>query len=275
MSMVRPYYETLNGAISTGDVSMENLNRIKSAGISMIEISCRYDKYFLELNFPVNAERIAADAKAAGISIWSIHLPFNRQQDISMLDDEKRRFIIDANRQLIEAAGRIGIKVAVLHPSSEPISDEERPERMRRSREAIIELNKVAQDCGVMLAVENLPRTCLCRTAEEMVELLNGTGAKVVFDTNHSLIQQNHYFIKTLAEAGLEIVSLHISDYDFVNERHLLPGDGLNNWTAIFAALQEASYQGPMLYEISMGVYGMDYAQAGMNMMKLKMGQIR
>ena len=192
-----------------------------------------------------------------------------------MLDDEKRRFIIDANRQLIEAAGRIGIKVAVLHPSSEPISDEERPERMRRSREAIIELNKVAQDCGVMLAVENLPRTCLCRTAEEMVELLNGTGAKVVFDTNHSLIQQNHYFIKTLAEAGLEIVSLHISDYDFVNERHLLPGDGLNNWTAIFAALQEASYQGPMLYEISMGLYGMDYAQAGMNMMKLKMGQIR
>lgn len=275
MSMAKPYIDTLKTAISTGDVSIENLKKIAAARISAIEISSRYDGFFHQMNFPVNAEKIAQDVQNAGLSIWSIHLPFNRQQDISMLDDEKRRFIIDANRQLIEAAGRIGVKVAVLHPSSEPISDEERPERMRRSREAIIELNKVAQDCGIMLAVENLPRTCLCRTAEEMVELLSGTGAKVVFDTNHCLIQQNHYFIKTLAEAGLEIVSLHISDYDFVDERHLLPGDGLNNWTAIFAALQDAGYKGPMLYEISMELYSKDYAQAGMNMMKMKMGQIR
>lgn len=44
--------------------------------------------------------------------------------------------------------------------------------------------------------------------------------------------------------------SLHISDYDFVDERHDLPGCGINQWHALLDLLKDAGYNGPALYEI-------------------------
>lgn len=45
-------------------------------------------------------------------------------------------------------------------------------------------------------------------------------------------------------------VSLHISDYDFVDERHDVPGHGINHWETLLDLLKEAGYSGPALYEI-------------------------
>lgn len=99
------------------------------------------------------------------------------------------------------------------------------------------------------LAVENLPRTCLCRTADEMNGLLRGTGVGAVFDTNHSLRQPSEEFLSGLV-SETELVSLHISDYDFIDERHRLPGDGVNNWNAILEILEKSGYNGPLMYEV-------------------------
>ena len=55
-------------------------------------------------------------------------------------------------------------------------------------------------------------------------------------------------FIKKL---GSKIVTLHVSDYDFRNERHWLPYEGKNNWVDIVTLLEEAGYCGPFMYEIS------------------------
>ena len=43
---------------------------------------------------------------------------------------------------------------------------------------------------------------------------------------------------------------MHVSDYDFVDERHLLPGEGLNDWPVIVSLLEDAGYDGPFLYEV-------------------------
>ena len=113
-----------------------------------------------------------------------------------------------------------------------------------------MELKAACDKAGMKLAVENLPRTCLCNRSAEMIELLRDTGAGIVFDTNHSLEEENVAFLTALVDSGIPIYSLHISDYDFVDERHRLPGDGDNNWTGIFAQLQRAGYDGPMMYEV-------------------------
>ena len=73
-----------------------------------------------------------------------------------------------------------------------------------------------------MLALENLPRTCLGnhsrddQTSESHKKLL-------YFDTNHSLDEDNVNSEKYDPMATVR-VSLHISDYDFIDERHDLPG---------------------------------------------------
>lgn len=228
----------------------ESLHTLKSVGIESVELSFSFDCYMNKMDFTRNWQQYADMARDEGVELWSIHLPFSRSLDISSMKDEFRAIALYTNRALIEAAGKAGIKVAVLHPSSEPIDDESRPERLRRSREAIIELRRACDAAGMKLAVENLPRTCLCNRAAEMIELVSGTGAGVVFDTNHSLIEENVSFLRTLIDAGLEIVTLHISDYDFIDERHRLPGDGLNNWPGILAELERCQYSGPLMYEV-------------------------
>lgn len=53
-------------------------------------------------------------------------------------------------------------------------------------------------------------------------------GLYMCFDSNHLLGEANPDFLRRLYEAGLagRIGSVHISDYDFTDERHELPGNG-------------------------------------------------
>ena len=88
-----------------------------------------------------------------------------------------------------------------------------------------------------------------------MVSLLTGTGAGAVFDTNHALFEDNADFIDALTAGGIKIHTLHISDYfrdaaGVLDERHVLPGEGINDWDAIIAALERHGYSGPVMYEV-------------------------
>lgn len=261
----------------TGSLSAESLADLKANGIDSVEFSFSKAKYYDEFDFVNRAQDYADRVRVAGLEWWSLHLPFSRTLDITILDDEARDEIVRINTEMILAAGKAGCKVAVLHPSSEPISDDVRPQRLAYSRENIIRLREACDSVGMKLAVENLPRTCLCNRSQEMIDLLKGTGAGVVFDTNHSLAEENVAFLSALVDAGLEILSLHISDYDFVDERHRLPGDGINNWKGILAVLEKANYSGPLMYEVPRQPKDRDIittAQLFDNMKKLAAGEI-
>jgi len=54
-------------------------------------------------------------------------------------------------------------------------------------------------------------------------------------------------FVKKLAD---KIITVHVSDYDFINERHWLPGEGKVDWNALYEALKAVNYSGPWMYEI-------------------------
>ena len=255
----------------------EELLCLKTAGIEAVELSFQFDKAMNVYDFPERHEEYRAIAEEVGIELWSLHLPFGGALDISSKEDYLRAITYYTNRKLIEAGAKMGVKVIVLHPSAEPISDDIRPLRLKNSREGIIRLREICDRFGVKLAVENLPRTCLCNTSREMIELLSGTGAGIVFDTNHSLAEDNVEFLSNLADSGIPIYSLHISDYDFVDERHRLPGDGINDWDGIFRQLERAGYTGPLMYEVPSKPKERDeltYEQLSANMTALQSGEI-
>lgn len=270
----------------TGSLTEEKLAPLAKAGIDYLEYTGNYVFYMRNCRFPENAEKILETVRKSGLEPWSFHLPFSRKLDISNMDKELRAITIETNRTLINAAARAGVKVIVLHPSSEPITDEDRPERLRLSREAIIELAEVANANGVSLAVENLPRTCLTRTSDEMIELVKGTGAGVIFDTNHNLIEDNVDYINNVADAGLELLSVHISDYyrdenGVLDERHTLPGTGINKWNDIVDTLVARGYEGPLMYEVPSKAKNRDpedpitHEELAANMRDLRDGKIK
>ena len=190
-------------------------------------------------------------SEETGVDIWSFHLPFNVQRyNIAAMDSFLRRMTVKEQENYLEIAAFLGAKYAVIHPSSEPIADADRAEAKKYSKENLSRLADKAEACGIVLAVENLPRTCLGNTASELLDLVHTDDRlRVCFDVNHLLKDTHENFVRLL---GDKIVTLHISDYDFIDERHQLPGCGKIDWKAMLDLLESARYTGPFLYEVGM-----------------------
>ena len=235
-----------------GDQHLSDAIRgIAAAGFDCIEISAPLKSYMEDFDLLHRYGEYAALAAQEGIALWSLHLPFSRVHDISSEDENARSEAILTNLSLIDAAHKMGIGTVVLHPSSEPIADDRRAVRMGLSRDGILRHVERAARYGMAVAVEDLPRTCLCNTAEEMLALLADTGARVCFDTNHCLKEDSVAFLDALRVGGARVQTLHLSDYDRVDERHILPGTGVNDWKGILDTLARMDYRGPLMYEVS------------------------
>ena len=217
----------------------------KKAGIEAMEISVG-----IELAEVLDYKRIAQYAEKYGVNLWSFHIPFGpfEKIDISSTDKALRKSTIKYISELIKRVSVSGIDKYVIHPSGEPMEESERAEKIKCAQESLSELSKIAGEYGGVIAVENLPRTCLGRDSDDILKLIEADPAlRVCFDTNHLLKEDPIEFIH---KVGSKIVTTHVSDYDFVDEKHWLPGEGKMDWQAIYKSLQEVGYNGVWLYEL-------------------------
>lgn len=198
--------------------------------------------------FCAAAQKIYEDLLAGGLRPTSLHLPFGNQWDIASEDAEFRGKVNGELKKMIRWAGDQQIPIVVLHPSFEPIEDSARAAKLAYATESIRDLGAFASFCEVEVAVEDLPRTCLGNCGEELLSLIGGGEyAKVCFDVNHLLKESHHSFIQ---KVGRHIITTHLSDYDRVNERHWMPGDGCIDWKELQELLDGCGYSGRYLFEL-------------------------
>lgn len=231
----------------------EGFARYKNAGIEYAEISMQ-DETLQKYDFYENPEKILEAAKANGVKLWSFHVPFSWFLNVANLDPVKGPEGMAVMEKGIKAALKIGIKTIVIHPSSEPNDDETRQQKIEKSIENMRYLAKICSEQGAKLCVEDLPRTCLGNSSFDIITYLNEIPEMdLCFDTNHLTMQTNEDFLDDLIEHKLHgrIRTLHVSDYDFIDERHRLPGDGINDWPLILSKLEELDYNGVFMYEVS------------------------
>lgn len=186
-------------------------------------------------------------AKTYGIELWSYHLPFGKD-DPSNPDPELREETLQFLFELIRKVSDIGVQTFVIHGCSGMNYVVPRVQRIAYAKESLARLAEVAQNCGAVIAVENQPKIGLGRTYEEMLDVLSADDRlKFCLDVNHLLLETASEYVPMLAD---RLHTIHISDYDFKNERHWLPGEGLIDWQALIALLKEHNYSGPFLYEV-------------------------
>lgn len=218
----------------------------KDAGIEYMEISVPTEKYD-KLDF----ESIKKWSKQYGVKIWSFHLPFLPFQKLDISRDDLAQETIKYLKTFIDKATDIGIDKFVIHASGEPIEEKDRPFRMACAKRSLFELAEYAKEKNAIILVEDLPRTCIGRDSSDILDLLSAhPDLRVCFDTNHLLSEDVYEFIERV---GDKIVSTHISDYDFVNERHWLPGEGKIDWQELINELKKVNYNEMWLYELNMG----------------------
>ncbi len=226
----------------------ESMKANKAGGMDYIEVTMNNVINKEPATAHVRAAELKAQIDEAGLKVWSVHMPYSRVWDISVLDDAKRKETLAFFKDMMKVASVFGAEYYVLHPSAEPISPFERPERLANSHESIGELAKTAKELGVTLCVENLPRTCLGRNGEEMMKLIDGyEDVGLCFDTNHLLFQEHADYLKAIAKGKIKTV--HLSDYDFKDERHWVPGRGLVGWPEVWTGIRENGYEGIMMFE--------------------------
>ena len=220
--------------------------QMADAKVTEVEISVEYD--FQE---SLDPKKILADAKIAGVRIWSFHLPFSPGDfvNVCFLDESKRIKTVEYLSSIIEKWAPWGVKRFVIHASSEPNQDHERPAILQQAKKTLNALSLVAKKHDAMIAVEDLPRTCLGNHHSEILQLIgDNPNLGVCFDTNHLLSESGEDFLRAVKG---RLVTVHISDFDYINERHWLPGEGKIDWVSMMDALDEVGYDGTFLYELS------------------------
>lgn len=229
-----------------GTVNEEIMAGHKAAGINTIEISVGNTQLADALDFK-EARRLA---DKYGIELWSLHLPFLPFNVIDPSVPALADYTVKYFCSFIDKATEIGIKTIVIHPSGEPIAESDRPMRLECAKKSLAALAEYAKARGAVIAVEDLPRTCLGRDSSDILELISAhPDLRVCFDTNHLLGESIADFIK---KVGDKIITTHVSDYDEKNERHWLSGEGVIDWKALKDALIAIGYDGPWLYELGL-----------------------
>lgn len=215
------------------------------AGIDCFEISLPGREYAA-----MDYAGFAAKSRDAGVEIRSFHLPFYTDVDIdpASLDAAVRRRTAEVHAHYVGVAASMGARLAVVHACLEPVEDADRAERLARAKESMAALAEAGAREGVTICVEDLPRSCLGNTSEELSSIVaSDPRLRVCFDVNHLLKETHAHFLATL---GPKIAATHISDYDFVNERHWLPGEGKIDWPSLMDGLESIGYAGAFNYEL-------------------------
>lgn len=232
------------GLSTCGKIINEELfKQFADNNITHMEISVAAEEY---KNLDYKA--IKAYAEKYDVTLWSFHLPFSPFETTDISRKHLKYKTIKYFNELIDKASDIGITNFIIHPSSEPILPRFREMRFDNAADSLYILAEKAEKCGAGLLVEDLPRSCLGNNSDEILKLISvHKNLSVCFDTNHLLDESIMDFID---KVGDKIKSTHISDYDMLNERHWLPGEGVVEWHSVYKKLSSIGYDGPWLYEV-------------------------
>lgn len=224
------------------NINETTFDSIAKSGLSTVEIN--------GTGYDFKAMKLSADR--CGIELNSRHLPYMplEERDLSIADNDLRQRIVTDFSELIKEAADVGIAKFIIHPSTPVTESLPREERKKYAMDTLYKLAEIAYKEGAVIAVEDMILSCLGNSADELAELISVNDKLCIcFDVNHLFNDSHIDFIQKL---GSKIVQTHISDYDFIQERHWLPGEGSIDWQALYLALQAVDYKGVWNYEVSM-----------------------
>ena len=160
-----------------------------------------------------------------------------------------RRASVAEVQDTLKACNKLGVTVVTIHPGFvQGIAFLRKSVIGEQTKRSLIELERVAMDSGVTLAVENMPNgiNATCTTAEELLEAVDGTSLGLCFDMGHANTAGQ-------MDAMLEHVRLfrnvHLHNNDGSWDQHDVIDRGSADIVKVVSSIRRGGYSGNYVIE--------------------------
>jgi L-ribulose-5-phosphate 3-epimerase len=148
--------------------------------------------------------------------------------------------------RLIDVAATWGAQAITWHGFRDRLDD---PARFEQFASTVHRLGERAQQAGVTLTIENVS-WCYLRGVEHIEQVrAHDLPLGFTFDPFQAAEAGQHP-PDIICAMGDRLVTAHLSDYGTGIIRHLPLGEGVIDWPAVFRALAEVNYRGPLIVEV-------------------------
>jgi sugar phosphate isomerase/epimerase len=176
----------------------------------------------------------------------SVHAPLS-DVNIGSLNPRMRGAAMDDVLITIEHAGALGIGPVTVHPGFySPLGHADRQGAKDATRASLKAIDKAARDCGVNVALENMPAMPISMVTDPkgLLDLLEGTELGICFDIGHANTTHN---IDDYLVHVPRFHNAHFHDNQGQYDQHLVIGEG----TVPFASALEkmVGYKGRFVIE--------------------------
>jgi hexulose-6-phosphate isomerase len=228
------------------------------AGFEAIELTMGDEGLLTTRTAPEECRRIARIFNDAGLKIASLATALFWRVNYGDPDPAVRQQAKDLTRTGLAMAAALGTDALLVVPAvvgtwNEPAPQVGYADALARSFEMLRQLREDAEDCGVHIAIENVPNRFLLSPIEmrDLIDRVNSPWVGVYFDTGNAV--PFGYPQDWISVLGPRIVRVHAKDCDL--NRGGLEGlacpleEGSVDWPAVITALRAARYDGPLTYE--------------------------
>lgn len=150
----------------------------------------------------------------------------------------------------VEAAADLKARCVVVHAGPFELDEAEVDRRLCGLLETCAELRAVAKAAGLGLALENVMPGLATDLVRRALPRLDGDVFGLCYDSSHAQICGRP--LDLLDEFPDRLIAVHLSDRIGPFMDHVIPGEGLIDWSALCARLRAAGYDRPLLLEVHM-----------------------
>jgi len=199
-----------------------------------------------EHRFDLIHERLERGRDSFRLS-YQVHAPLS-DVNIGSAHEPMRAAALTEIKSTITWCRRLDITLMTLHPGFvQGIAFLDRSKALERTRSSVLELEKFAKDSSVAIALENMPANinATCTSAEELLEVLEGTDMGICFDVGHANTTGN---IDSFLRIVRRFTNVHLHNNFGQWDEHRVIDDGTADIAGVVRALKQ-SYKGNMIIE--------------------------
>ena len=239
-----------------------HLPQAAKLGFNALEVSL-FNNTNYKLNTPDAITQLRQVADDLGMQIVSLHAPDGGGLAADL--PEERQCQMDILKRHLAIAEKLGAATLVSHATLLGRFSEDHPTNDQRLKDALTELEPLAEASTVRIGFENGYVCREGRWAKDVLDRMGGFSDAAfgfTFDTGHSHIAGDLQAI--VEHSNPKLLSLHLNDNLGKLDNHLAPGHGSVDWPTVAAFFNKVGFRGSMTYEISGGV---EIAQAQLEQM--------